>query len=699
MEVSLQDPSVMAMDLSKGYSVNSRTCSHTDAMDLAKKPEWYHRRPPNCSTEISSSYRSRASSSYESLSTQLRPEARVHHRDVEQSPEVLGDYMNSTLAPGLDIYHDGVHRNLWYPAFYGPDQSCGPGAESSGGEESDSGSDVIVLLSSAKEPLLCSSFIQDSVRHIIEPLSPAASSLDEGRGCYHLPQPLSSPSPESSYSEDTSESSVDIPVHHARPVVLLSDLSAVYRNHVESPVDISSDDSDVIEVSVTNDKKQGRTSTRKKNVSCKKHVEREPTPRQEKRSTRIRKCVSEMPQFTRSASRLNLRRRVKKDVVGMYYESCDSDDMMEYALRMSSSDDSITRTNVSHRLSSISDESDVDTRTDRKSSLNIQPAGLRDQRIPRCKPSYTKNIKQKKSLALHRNKRLRRSKQNLRVSLERRPQTPVSSSVVVDRKTVSQQRRKRCTQMGPSTLFSAREPEIKLRYASVREGKKEKKAESFCPFVRMERQVCTVVNSKEQEAAVCSGPGRHPTANSSPSGFVPSTSCYQLGRLSGDKECPASLLCCLCGQTANVTALGDLHGPYYPAHRHGLQQKEVEHGLTNSDDGGKDDALPGVHPDLDECWIHEDCGIWSAGIFLVRGKLYGLEEAARLAHETTCSTCQQTGAIMGCFQKGCSRNYHYRCATQSGCVLNEENFSMRCPEHSEHLCLKPWRRAAFSSRP
>lgn len=74
-----------------------------------------------------------------------------------------------------------------------------------------------------------------------------------------------------------------------------------------------------------------------------------------------------------------------------------------------------------------------------------------------------------------------------------------------------------------------------------------------------------------------------------------------------------------------------------------------------------------------------------------------------------CSTCQQTGAIMGCFQKGCARSFHYRCAIQSGdahntqcetfawygrrsdpdfilcvlsgCVLNEENFSVRCPEH------------------
>lgn len=35
-----------------------------------------------------------------------------------------------------------------------------------------------------------------------------------------------------------------------------------------------------------------------------------------------------------------------------------------------------------------------------------------------------------------------------------------------------------------------------------------------------------------------------------------------------------------------------------------------------------------------EFWLHEDCGIWSTGVFLVRGRVYGLEEAVRAAQET-----------------------------------------------------------------
>ncbi|XP_042361820.1 transcription factor 20 [Plectropomus leopardus] len=694
MEVSPQDPSLMAMDLSKGYSVNPLTRSHTEAMDLAKKPEWYHRRPPSCSTEIGSSFRSRASFSYNS---QLHPEpgAPVHCRDIEQGQE------------SYSLYRDGVHGNLWHQGFYGPDQTGGPVPESSGAEESDSGSDVIFLVSSAKEPLLCSPFIQDSVRHIVEPLSPAVSlsSVDEGRGCYHLPQPMSSPSPESSYSEDSSDSSVDIPIHHTRPVVLLSDLSAVYSNPAESPVDISSDDSDVIEVSITNEKKKSDSLPCKKSVSCKKSTAREtpsqsedekPPPKEVRRSSRIRKPVSEMPQFTCSASRHSLRRRAKNNAVGIYNESGDSDDMMEYATRMFSSDadEAASQPNASQRVSSNSEESDVDVQTDRKSP---QRASDEEQK-PRCKVSHTKSIthKRKKPLTLRKTKRLRtKPEQNCRI----RPEEPKRKS---NEKTVVRRKKKGCSQTGPSALFSPREPEIMLKYANTKEEKKDKKLGRFCPFVHIEKRMCTVVNYQEEEATVRSSRGQQQTTTRSLSGFVPHTSCFQLGRFSSESRCQATLLCCLCGQTANAVGLGDLHGPYYPTNPsldYRTEKKEEEHSLVSSVNSSGDicdanncsavnglpesngHSLPKVPLHLDECWIHEDCGIWSAGVFLVRGKLYGLEEAAKLAQETICSLCQQKGAIMGCFQKGCPRNYHYRCAIQSGCVLNEENFSIRCPEH------------------
>lgn len=608
----------MAMDLSKSY--NPLTRSHAEAIDLAKKPEWYHRRPPSCSTDLASSYRPRASSSYGSLATQ--PGTRC--RDMEDSPESLGGYMNSTLAPGLDLYRDGVHGGLWHPGFYGPEQSGGPVPESSGGEESDSGSDVIFLVSSAKEPLLCGSFIQDGVTHMVEPLSPAASSLDEERGCYHLPQPLSSPSPDSSYSEDSSDSSVDIPVHHTRPVVLLSDLGAVYGNPAESAVDISSDDSDVIEVSITDQKNKNNCYQK----TSPPQSESPKAPRREvRRSSRIRKPVSEIQPFTYSVSRHSLSRRAKHDAVGIYNESCDSDDVMDYAMRVSSSEESPVK---SPQGASSNSESDADVRMDRKSPE-------REKQQPRCKASNAKSINHKQKKALAAPKTRTKPKQNCRIPPPQ-PKSSVCKSEVANKKPVSRRWRKRCRQTGPSPLFSPREPEIKLKFLKAKEDKK-KKALAFCPFVHMEQRVCTVVNYQEEEATVRSSRGGPRTACSMVSGFVPNTSCFQLGRLSSESRSELSLFCCLCGHTANVMGLGDLHGPYYPSMD---GQKEELNGLyksslvNSSDDNGVADGnVPlkvSLHPN--ECWIHEDCGIWSAGIFLIRGKLYGLEEAARLAQET-----------------------------------------------------------------
>lgn len=695
MSMSLQGSSFMAMDLSKGYSVTHLTRSQTKAMDLAKKPEWYHRRPASCGTEIGPPCRtrSRAASSYNSLSTAMHPEAGgpVHCRDVEQGSEALGNYMNSTLAQGIGLYHEGVHGNLWHSGFYGPDQTGSQVPESSGGEESDSGSDVIFLVSSAKEPIICSPFIQDSVSHIVAPLSPAASSLDEGRGCYHLPQPLSSPSPDSSYSEESSDSSVDIPVHNTRPIVLLSDLRAVYGNLTESPVDFSSDDSDVIEVSVTSDKQRScvfpckRSAPSTKRQAGKTQSERKddkPRRRELRRSTRIEKAVSEISPFTYSVSRQSLRRQVKNDTVGIYNECYDSDEM-EFTVRQYSSEDaeSISQPDLSARVSSNSDDSDM--YTDRKAPSN-SPQSKPHSQPPSVKASYVKNNQHKRTKPLNACKAKRsrtKQKPNHRAPREQQhPKVSANKRATGNKKRAARRRRKRCSQTGPAALFSPREPEIKLKYANIKEEKKEKKADNFCPFVHIERRVCTVVNYQEEEATVRSNGGQRRTASRSLPGFVPNTSCFLPGRLRCESSCQTTQVCCLCGQTANAVGLGDLHGPYIPTglsvepqnqlldckaplqddgrseekHLHGVihnhvvnssdERCEKESATVKGSLEGDDRHHPEVPVHLDECWIHEDCGIWTAGVFLVRGKLYGLGEAARLARETVSDTVIETPA-------------------------------------------------------
>ncbi|OPJ87390.1 hypothetical protein AV530_000875 [Patagioenas fasciata monilis] len=85
--------------------------------------------------------------------------------------------------------------------------------------------------------------------------------------------------------------------------------------------------------------------------------------------------------------------------------------------------------------------------------------------------------------------------------------------------------------------------------------------------------------------------------------------------------------------------------------------------------------------DTQEHWLHEACAVWTAGVFLVAGKLYGLQEAVKAAADLKCSSCQQAGATVGCCQKGCPHTYHYACAVDTGCSLTEESFSLKCPKH------------------
>ncbi|KAM8846027.1 uncharacterized protein AB9W97_000896 isoform 1-T4 [Spinachia spinachia] len=663
MEVSPQDPPLMAMDLSKSFSL---TRGHAEAVDLAKKPEWYHRRPPSCSTELGSPYRSRASSSY---SAPLHPEpgAPLHRRDVEPGPESLGGYMNATLPPGLDLYRDG---GLWRQGFYGADPTGGPGLESSAGEESDSGSgsDVIFLVSSAEEPLLCGSFLQDDVRHIAGPAPPAGCSLNGATSCYRRPRAPSSPSPDSSYSEESSDSLADIPVHHARPVVLLSDLGGAYVNSAA----VSSDDSDVVEVSVTDGKEK---TTRREPPSHRQ--EEEASPRGVRRSPRSRRPASDWPALARGGSRHTLRRRAKSDAVGIYNESCDSDDAMDYAARLFTSDGGSEEEeeeeeaaapppNAPLRASAAAQE--AESRTDR----NSPQKEVRQRRPPRkvSKPAACNGTS---------------------VRTKQKPPERKAKK----KKSAARRRKRARSQTGPAALFSPREPEITLKYANVRKEKKSKRVGSFCPFVHVRKKLCTVVNYEEEEESVRDSGERRQRPPGSPSGFVPGTSCFLLGRPSPDGGSPSAAvtpLCSLCGQTANAAGLGDLHGPYRPANPPADRRAEPSSPVSRrSVDGCYGYDRPATKssprgagrclPRLDEGWIHEDCGVWSAGVFLVGGKLFGLEEAARLARETVCSMCQHAGAIVGCFQKGCARSFHYRCAIESDCVLNEENFSLRCPQH------------------
>ncbi|XP_026884791.2 transcription factor 20 [Electrophorus electricus] len=99
--------------------------------------------------------------------------------------------------------------------------------------------------------------------------------------------------------------------------------------------------------------------------------------------------------------------------------------------------------------------------------------------------------------------------------------------------------------------------------------------------------------------------------------------------------------------------------------------------------------LPLVPLDPSELWVHESCIVWTSGVYLVNGRLYGLQEALDGAREMNCSHCEMAGSTLGCYSKGCTLRYHYLCAGEADCYLNEDNFSLRCPKHKLALTSRP----------
>ncbi|XP_072043222.1 LOW QUALITY PROTEIN: uncharacterized protein [Amphiura filiformis] len=86
-----------------------------------------------------------------------------------------------------------------------------------------------------------------------------------------------------------------------------------------------------------------------------------------------------------------------------------------------------------------------------------------------------------------------------------------------------------------------------------------------------------------------------------------------------------------------------------------------------------------------EIWVHEDCAIWAQGVYSMGSTLYGLYEAVLAAKKVECVKCNKKGASMGCLSKGCKKTYHFMCAQQAGCQLQDENYSMICPEHKDKM--------------
>ncbi|KAL1498194.1 hypothetical protein ABEB36_009031 [Hypothenemus hampei] len=82
-----------------------------------------------------------------------------------------------------------------------------------------------------------------------------------------------------------------------------------------------------------------------------------------------------------------------------------------------------------------------------------------------------------------------------------------------------------------------------------------------------------------------------------------------------------------------------------------------------------------------EIWMHEDCLVWSPGVYLVGAKIMGLEEAVWSSCNVPCIGCGLKGANVYCVKRGCVKVSHVCCARKYKWVLDEEEFKSYCPEH------------------
>lgn len=83
-----------------------------------------------------------------------------------------------------------------------------------------------------------------------------------------------------------------------------------------------------------------------------------------------------------------------------------------------------------------------------------------------------------------------------------------------------------------------------------------------------------------------------------------------------------------------------------------------------------------------EIWAHEDCIVWSSGIYLVGHKILGLEEAVWTCCNVPCKHCNLKGANICCLRRGCMNTMHLCCARDNRWRFDDSAFKAYCPQHA-----------------
>ncbi|TDH64959.1 uncharacterized protein CCR75_002121 [Bremia lactucae] len=89
--------------------------------------------------------------------------------------------------------------------------------------------------------------------------------------------------------------------------------------------------------------------------------------------------------------------------------------------------------------------------------------------------------------------------------------------------------------------------------------------------------------------------------------------------------------------------------------------------------------------------VHLNCAVHSPEVYVkADGLIMNLPKAIKRGRQLKCTSCHQFGATVGCIVAKCRRNYHLRCAVESGGEIDRTTYSLRCKSHVV-ACQEPSR--------
>ncbi|RLN56226.1 hypothetical protein BBJ28_00014137 [Nothophytophthora sp. Chile5] len=82
-------------------------------------------------------------------------------------------------------------------------------------------------------------------------------------------------------------------------------------------------------------------------------------------------------------------------------------------------------------------------------------------------------------------------------------------------------------------------------------------------------------------------------------------------------------------------------------------------------------------------YVHLNCAVHSPEVYVkADGLIVNLPRAVKRGRQLKCSSCHKVGATVGCVVDKCRRNYHLRCAVESGGEIDGTTYSLYCKSHA-----------------